>query len=88
LIAAQAQTNFVGGTGTSLDCKVGVGDLSTHNSDEIALTFGERALGLKRPAARDTRNAMGDERSAADRGARLRRGAGARREESARQAVV
>ena len=48
LIAAQAQTNFVGGTGTSLDCKVGVGDLSTHNSDEVALTFGECTLGLQR----------------------------------------
>ena len=48
LIAAQAQTNFVGGTGTSLDRKVGVGDLSTHNSDEVALTFGECALGLQR----------------------------------------
>jgi hypothetical protein len=48
LIATQAQTNFIGRTCTSLDGKVGIGDLSTHNANQVAMAFGECALGLQR----------------------------------------
>ena len=48
LVARQAQAGLVGGAGAGLGREVGVGDLSAHHADEIAVAFGERPFGLQR----------------------------------------
>ena len=48
LVARQAQADLVGGTGPRLGGELGVGDLPAHDTDEVAVTLGERALGLER----------------------------------------
>ena len=48
LIARQTESDLVGGTGASLGREVGIGDLTPHHAHEIAMTFGERTLGLQR----------------------------------------
>ena len=48
LVTAQTQANIVGCSCTCFSCKIGVGYLSAHHSDEIAVAIGQCTLCLKR----------------------------------------
>ena len=48
LVAAQTEADLVGGAFASLRREVGVGDLTAHDADEVAVTLLDGALGLQR----------------------------------------
>ena len=48
LVAAEAQTDLVGGACSCLGCEVGVGDLAAHHAHQVAVALGQRSFGLQR----------------------------------------